>query len=143
LEDDKKFAVQFLVVKNEDNDEDNDGIVDSQDQDDGRLPFKQNHFLKAGSLVGRMKVIGHLKTVAGLHVASFKHVSGKYTCFLFKIVTFKVTNLYPIEQYADNSLLIIQASIAAVFMFLTCLCGCHIACKKKKQNDYEAAELQK
>lgn len=81
--------------------------------------------MKAGSLVGRMKVIGHMNTLAGLHIASVRHV----------------THLYPIEQYADNSVLIIQASIAAIFMFMTCLGGCWIACRKK--NDYEAAELQK
>lgn len=75
MEEDKKFAVQFVVVKNEDNDEDNDGIIDSQDDDDGRIPFKQSHFLKASGLVGRMKVIGQMNNLAGLHVASIKHVS--------------------------------------------------------------------
>ncbi|KAI6176622.1 hypothetical protein M3Y97_00818200 [Aphelenchoides bicaudatus] len=147
LEEDKKFAVQFVVVKNEDNDEGivflvyNDGlfqsvsktlnhlncsgVLDHLDQDDGRIPFKQSHFLRASSLVSRMKVIGSMKTVAGLHVASIKQVS----------------TLHPIEPYVDNSVLIIQACVAAVFMFLTCLCGCWLACKKKS-NDYEA-DLQK
>jgi hypothetical protein len=51
-----------------------------------------------------------------------------------------VSTLYPIEPYVDNSVLVIQASAAAVFMFLTCLGGCWIACKKK--HDYQE-DLQK
>jgi hypothetical protein len=43
--------------------------------DDGRIPFKQNHFIRASSLVGRMKVIGQMNSLAGLHVASIKQVS--------------------------------------------------------------------
>lgn len=124
LEQDKKFAVQFVVIKNEDSDDDNDGVVDSQDEDDGRIPFKQSHFLKASQLVGRMKVIGQMNSLAGLHVASIKHV----------------TELYPMESYVDNSILVIQAIVAAVFIFLTCLGGCWLACRKK--NDYEN-DLQK
>ncbi|CAD5220609.1 unnamed protein product [Bursaphelenchus xylophilus] len=123
LDPEKKFAVQFVVVKNEDDDEDNDGIKDSEDTEDSRIPFAQNYFIDSDVIVRKLKVVGALNSLAGLRVDSI----------------IKVTTLYPMEAYVDNTVLLFQAALAAVFVFLTCLCGCWIACKR---NDYEA-DLQK
>ncbi|KAI6187764.1 hypothetical protein M3Y98_00280100 [Aphelenchoides besseyi] len=123
MDNDKKFAVQFVVVKNEDSDDDNDGVLDSEDPDDGRIPFGQSHFLKASGLVNRMKIIGPMNSLAGLRVDSIRHVD----------------QLYPMESYVDNSVLIMQATIAGIFIFATCLCGCWIACRK---SEYDS-DLQK
>ncbi|CAD5214608.1 unnamed protein product [Bursaphelenchus okinawaensis] len=123
LDQEKKFAVQFVVVKNEDDDEDNDGIKDSEDTDDARIPFAQTYFIDSDIIVRNLKVAGNIHNIAGLKVDSIS----------------KVTTLYSMEAYVDNTVLLFQAALAAVFVFLTCLCGCWIACKK---NDYEA-DLQK
>lgn len=54
--------------------------------------------------------------------------------------SFQVEELHAIEAENDNTVLIIEAVVAAIFMFSTCLCGCWIACKRS--SDYED-ELQK
>uniref|UniRef100_A0A915DQG0 Uncharacterized protein n=1 Tax=Ditylenchus dipsaci TaxID=166011 RepID=A0A915DQG0_9BILA len=97
-------------------------IANAQHGRNPSVPFKESDLFDTRLAVKR---INTLTKIAGLEVTGID----------------KVKDLYAVESYTNNTNLIIEACLAALFIFATCICGCWIACKNKG-NTYDD-ELQK
>uniref|UniRef100_A0A914H2M2 Uncharacterized protein n=1 Tax=Globodera rostochiensis TaxID=31243 RepID=A0A914H2M2_GLORO len=88
------------------------------------LPGRQQRdhpddLIDADTVVRRIKGMKELQHSDGLEIM---HVE-------------KVNELIPVEVDVDNSRLVIQAIVVAIFILLTSLCGCWLSCRKRRPED--------
>ena len=80
-------------------------------------PLSRHNLVSANTVVNRMKAMRD--RISGLEIAYVE----------------KVHELLPVEVNIDNTRLIIQAIAVFLFMFITCLCGCWVSCRRRNPED--------
>jgi hypothetical protein len=105
-DDDSQFIVQF--------------VVKDKESENAELPYEPDDFVDPEKTVNKMKVIGFLTQIADFDVDEI-------------VATEK---LIPIEGYADNSVLILQAIIVGVIFVICCILGIWVYSRKKNDPEY-------
>jgi len=100
-------------------------VVLKRGHDPPRMPFEEVDLMDPRTIVGRIKALQLTKLGA----------------FEYEDVE-KISKLYAVESFTDNTRLIIEACVAALFIFATCLCGCIIACRRNPSEEGYNDELQ-
>ncbi|CAI4232592.1 unnamed protein product [Auanema sp. JU1783] len=104
-----QLTVQFGVLK--------------KDSNDSALPYTEDDFIDAKSLVSRMKAMGHLNRIADMDVDTIEFTD----------------EMIEIEFEPSNDDLIFQAVVVATACIISILLGLYYTCKGKEYSD----DLQK